>query len=149
MKVTVKEGLIGFSGRLDGAVYYYHPHLKRTVMRKKPIMPIQAQNHQYRRIAKQIKAIAPSANYKQDFRIYLTLLRRQNEDIVAPSWYGIYIKMLWAMQKKYPQSVNLETLTKEQILSENLPCISVKSAVEDGLLDKVDGWETLTRSISD
>jgi len=27
MKATVKEGLKGFSGKLDGAIYHYHPRI--------------------------------------------------------------------------------------------------------------------------
>jgi len=30
MKAYVKAGIKGFSGKLDGAIYYYHPGLKRT-----------------------------------------------------------------------------------------------------------------------
>ncbi|MDI3504354.1 MAG: hypothetical protein PWP64_1290, partial [Candidatus Cloacimonadota bacterium] len=33
MKAYVKAGIKGFSGKLDGAIYYYHPRLKRTLMR--------------------------------------------------------------------------------------------------------------------
>ncbi|MDP2173547.1 MAG: hypothetical protein Q8M98_05135 [Candidatus Cloacimonadaceae bacterium] len=53
MKATVKEGIKGFSGKLDDAVYYYHPRLKRTLMRKAPKMPLQEQNIKYGNIARQ------------------------------------------------------------------------------------------------
>jgi len=64
MKVTVKDGIKGFSGKLDGAIYYYHPRLKRTLMRRAPQMPIQEKNLEYAAIAKQIKAINPSEAYR-------------------------------------------------------------------------------------
>jgi len=51
MKVTVKEGIKGFSGKLDSAIYYYHPRLKRTLMRRAPKMPIQEKNLEYAAIA--------------------------------------------------------------------------------------------------
>ncbi|MDY0151003.1 MAG: hypothetical protein RBS43_01875 [Candidatus Cloacimonas sp.] len=57
MKSTVKEGLKGFSGKLDGAIYYYHPRLKRTLMRRAPKMPIQPENIEYATIARQILRI--------------------------------------------------------------------------------------------
>jgi hypothetical protein len=44
MKATVKEWIKGFSGKLDGAIYYYYPRLKRTLMRRAPKMPVQVYN---------------------------------------------------------------------------------------------------------
>jgi hypothetical protein len=74
MKVSVKQGINGFSGKLDGAVYYYHPRLKRTLMRRAPKMPVQQQNHDYRDISRQIKAIDPSEGYRNGLRMYLNAL---------------------------------------------------------------------------
>jgi len=147
MKATVKEGIKGFSGKLDGAIYYYHPRLKRTLMRRAPKMPIQQQNHDYRDISRQIKALNPSEAYSSDFRMYLNLLRDRDESVLLPSWYSLYIKMLWAMQAKYPEQVSLKTITREQILEQDLPCRSVKTAVEDGLLPQVPGYMYLDRGI--
>ncbi len=147
MKATVKEGLKGFSGKLDGAIYYYHPRLKRTLMRRAPEMPIQPQNIEYGNIAKQIKAIEPSQGYRNDFKMYLMSLRDQDDSVTYPSWYSLYIKMLWAMQAKYPDTVSLKTITKAQIIAQNLPCKTVKAAVEAGLLIELPGYQNLNRSI--
>ena len=147
MKAVVRQGIKGFSGKLDGAIYYYHPGIKRTLMRKAPKMPVQAQNHEYRMISQQIKAIEPSEAYRHDFRMYLNTLRDRDESLRLPSWYSLYIKMLWAMQAKYPQQVNLKTITKAQILEQQLPCRSVKCAVEAGLLPEVPGYQYLDREI--
>jgi hypothetical protein len=147
MKATVKEGVKGFSGKLDGAIYYYHPGLKRTLMRKAPKMPVQPQNDEYRVISRQIKAIDPSAGYRHDFRTYLSSLRERDDSVRLPSWYSLYIKMLWAMQAKYPEQVNLKTITKAQIMELQLPCRSVKAAVEDGLLPRIPGYQYLDKEI--
>ncbi|MDI3504515.1 MAG: hypothetical protein PWP64_1451 [Candidatus Cloacimonadota bacterium] len=48
MKAYVKAGIKGFSGKLDGAIYYYHPRLKRTLMRRAPKLSIQPQNIELR-----------------------------------------------------------------------------------------------------
>ena len=147
MKATVKTGIKGFSGKLDGAIYYYHPGLKRTLMRRAPKMPLQTQNVEYGNISRQIKALEPSQRYRNDFRVYLNLLRERDENLRLPSWYSLFIKMMWAMQARYPQQVNLKTISREQIMEERLPCISVKAAVEDGLLPKVAGYEYLDGEI--
>ena len=147
MKATVKEGLKGFSGKLDGAIYYYHPRLKRTLMRRAPEMPVQVQNLEYAGIARQIKAINPSEEYRNDFRNYLNELRDRDESVRLPSWYSLFVKMLWAMQAKHPATVDLKTITREQIIAQNLPCRSVKSAVEDGLLPVIPGYQYMDREI--
>lgn len=147
MKATVKEGLKGFSGKLDGAIYYYHPRLKRTLMRRAPKMPIQPQNLEYATIARQKKAINPSEAYRSDFRNYLNHLRDRDDSVLLPSWYSLYIKMLWAMQAKYPDTVDLKTITRDQITEQNLPCRSVKTAVEDGLLPVIPGYQYMDREI--
>ena len=139
MKATVKHGIIGFSGKLDGAIYYYHPGLKRTLMRRAPKMPIQPQNNEFREISRQIKFINPSPSYRNDFRIYLSGLRDQNSSVCVPSWYCLFVKMLWAMQAKYPEQVDLKTITREPCLQ--LPCRSVKAAIEDGLLAAIPGYQ--------
>jgi hypothetical protein len=55
--------------------------------------------------------------------------------------------MLWAMQAKYPATVDLKTITREQIVSQNLPCRSVKAVVEDGLLPIIPGYQYMDREI--
>jgi len=136
MKAYVKEGIKGFSGELDGMIYYYHPRLKRTLMRRKPKMPLQEQNIGYRSIARQLKDLEPSAEYRYDFKLYLSQLRDR-----------VFVKMMWAMQAKYPSQVDLKTITRQQILNQDLPCRSVKAAVEDGLLPGIPGWENLDHQI--
>ena len=147
MKATVKEGIKGFSGKLDGAIYYYHPRLKRTLMRRAPQMPLQEKNIEYATISQQIKAINPSEAYRSDFRNYLNELRDRDDSIRLPSWYSLYIKMLWAMQAKYPDAVDLKTITRAQIIEQNLPCRCVKAAVEDGLLPIIPGYQYMDREI--
>jgi hypothetical protein len=147
MKVKVQEGIKGFSGKLDGAIYYYHPRLKRTLMRRKPQMPALPQNAEYASISRNIKALGPSEAYRYDFKTYLSMLRDKDETITSPSWYSLFVKMLWAMQRKYPQIVNLATLTRQDIVTHNLPCRSVKAAIADGLLPQVSNWELLNKEI--
>ena len=139
----MKDGIKGFSGKLDGAIYYYHPRLKRTLMRKAPEMPIQPQNIVHGNIARNIKALDPSEGYRSDFKTYLSALRDFDDNVTYPSWYSLYVKMLWAMQAQQPDVVDLKTITKQQVYQNNLPCVSVKNAVEAGLLPVVNGYQYL------
>lgn len=147
MKVKVKEGITGFYGELDGAIYYYHPRLRRTLMRRKPQMPSQPQNGRYAVIARQLKSLALSPAYRYDFKIYASQLRDLGKAPGVPSWYSLFVKMMWAMQKKYPQQVNLETITRADIQAHDLPCRSVSTAVQDGLLEPVANWQLLNKEL--
>ena len=57
--------------------------------------------------------------------------------------WGLFLKLMWAMAKM--RGLDLEFLTRETIESENLPCRSVKDAVEAGLLPMVKGYEWMTK----
>ncbi|MDD2229956.1 MAG: hypothetical protein PHY48_11145 [Candidatus Cloacimonetes bacterium] len=147
MKVTLKAGLKGYSGKMDDVIYYYHPRLGRTLMRRKPknVKPT-PMNDTYRSVSKNLKALEISEAYKADFSTYLSKLRDEQEHIHYVSWYNLFIKMMWAMQAANPE-VNLATLSRAQIEQENLPCKSVKDAVEAGLLQQVKGDKSLTALI--
>jgi len=53
---------------------------------------------------------------------------------------------MWMLARINPE-VDLATLTRDDIFTLDLPCISVKRAVEAGLLPRVKGYETLISSI--
>ncbi len=142
-KVDFKDGLKGYSGKSsDGLVYYYHPGLKRYLARRIPSMPHQAMNDKYKKISANLKTLKPSAAYRSEMKAYLQLMKAEDETITLISWHNLFVKMMWEMQKKYPK-VNLETITREQIESEALPCRNVKTAVEAGLLPKYEGYNKL------
>lgn len=143
MRAKMEYGIRGLSGSRDGTIFYYHPRLKATLMRRQPTMPHQEMNDTYRDVARNLKALQPSAPYKSNFAIYTSKRRDEDENLLIVSWYNLYIKMMWAMQAKYPSTVDLRTITREQITLQNLPCKTVKAAIEDGLLPPVNGYEIL------
>jgi hypothetical protein len=147
MKVTTDYGILGLSGSREGTILYYHPRLQATLMRSKPKMPHQLINDTYREIARQRKKIQPSEAYKKNFRFYTSQLTDEVPTLKVASWYNLYVKMLWTMQAKYPDTVNLLTLTREQIYEQDLPCKTLKMAVEAGLLPEVKGYDSFTAEI--
>ncbi|MDD2331431.1 MAG: hypothetical protein PHI68_02130 [Candidatus Cloacimonetes bacterium] len=147
MKASFSAGIAGLSGKLDGGIYYYHPRLGRYLMRKHPQMPMQKQNSEYRTIAKRLGKLKPSDAYKSNFRSYLSLLRDENSDLKIVSWYSLYVKMMWKMQSHDPDNIDLKTISRAQIETQNLPCRSLKQAIEAGLLLRVNGYEKFTDPI--
>ena len=55
--------------------------------------------------------------------------------------------MMWNMQKTMPDQVDLKTITKEQIYDNNLPCKTLKQAIEAGLLPEVEGYQRWNKQI--
>jgi len=149
VKVHFKKGLSGYSGTADDAVYYYHPKLKMCLVREY-VIPNNAKNtDRTKAIMANLKLIQPSDGYKTNFNDYLLAYNDHKDYRDKPmlSWYNLYIKMLFAMQKSLPEQVDLKTLTREQIHAQELPCISVKKTVEAGLLPPMRNYDMLDKQI--
>jgi hypothetical protein len=148
MKASFKMGLNGYTGTADGAVYYFHPRLQKCLMRQYVVPNNKKNTDRTKAIMKNLKKIQPSEAYKQDFKEYLFIYNNQKEYREKPvlSWYNFYIRMLFALQAQDP-SVNLLTLSRTQIYNDNLPCKTVRAAVEAGLLPPVPNFERFTQEI--
>jgi len=146
MKVKLKNPLKKYSGKAEGLIYYYHSGMNSTLARKIPVMPHQPINDHYRKISKALKAINPSPEYRQNFKEYLALLKADDDEITMISWHNLYVQMMWKLKAKFP-ALNLEKITRQQIISENLPCRTLKTAVEAKLLPMVGGYKQFTAEI--
>jgi len=147
MKAKTKYGLTGYTGNVDDMIFYTLPNSDVLIGRRKPEHFTQAAQHSdYRLIAKNLKKIQPSDAFKNDFRVYTSLYKDLPEAKKSVSgWYNLYISMLWTMQKA--GMADLKTLTRQQIYDNNLPCKSVKSAVQAGLLPAVLNYQSLDNGI--
>jgi hypothetical protein len=147
MKAKTKFGLAGMTGNVDGMIYYTLPNSDMIIGRKKPEKFTQSAHHKsYRAIAQNLKKIKPSQAYKNDFKVYTSLYKDLPDAKKSVSgWYNLYVKMLWDMQKA--GLADLKTLTRQQIYDGDLPCKSVKSAAEAGLLPEVVNYHLLDNGI--
>jgi len=148
MKINYKRAMCGFSGTQDDAIYYYHPRLELSLMRKYVVPKETAANRRIKAVMANLKLINPSAEYRQDFRDYLIRYNnlKEPQHKLMLTWNNLYLKMLYAMEKAVPEA-DLTTLSREQIEGDDLPCISVKRAVEAGLLPIVRGYQYLNKDI--
>ena len=62
------------------------------------------------------------------------------------TWPNVYMKIMRALKAQYPE-LDFKTLTREEIIEQNLPCITVAAAVDAGYLEKVPGYERLDREL--
>lgn len=149
MKVFFKNMVMAYRGKCDGLVYYYNPRLNRMVARAHVKRRRTAQNDLFKAVSAQLKALAPAEGFKRDLATYVELYNRKAANFRHPlnNWYNAYTRMMWALAKKDPANIDLTTISRESIYEQGLQCISVKRAVEAGLLEAVKGWEGLAGEI--
>jgi len=142
MKVRYKKALCGYEGKSDAAVYYFHPGLKQNLMREYVRPRDSSSTERHKKIMANLKQLCVSAGFKQNLKDYLIRYNQLkcNEEKPLLSWSNLFMKLMFAMQKALPE-VDLAVLTREQIFAENLPCRSVKAAIDADLLPKVEYYE--------
>ncbi len=148
MKVKTLLGYPQISGQAGDLVYCINKRTGKTYARRYEYPTLGDNHHKMGGIAKNLFKIQPSDGFKYDCRnyayAYATL--RNNRGAGIWTWSNCFLHLMYAMAKRMPD-IDLSTLTREEIYSRDLPCISIKRAVEAGLLDKVNGWEMMEKEI--
>ncbi len=144
MKVSSKPFI--YSGTCDGLVYYYNKRLDSMIARRYVYPRHSSQNRTIGAISKNLAALNVSAGFKDDLDNYVALFYFAGGQKKLLHWRNAFLTIMFAMAKKLP-SVNLLTLTRAQIFDEDLPCKTVKDAIEAGLLEPVSGYERFTAEI--
>ncbi|MBW6514276.1 MAG: hypothetical protein K0B87_05915 [Candidatus Syntrophosphaera sp.] len=149
MRAYFKNMIQAYRGTCDGLVYYYNPRLKRVIVRPwfKP-RPCEA-TLRFGRIAKNLKALKPSEGMRSDLSVYVDIHNRRtaNEDVILQNWYNAFTRMMWNLAKESPETIDLEFISRTYIELHDLPCRSVKRAVDAGLLAPLNGYELLTQEM--
>ena len=148
MKVNFQYGLAGYTGKADGLVFCYDRSSGIVYARKRVYPRLTAENARIGNISHNIFALKPAEEYKDDLRLYLMRYNglRENSPKHLRSWVNLYHRIMANMAKMNPE-IDLKTITRQQIYQENLSCISVKNAVEAGILPPVKGYERMTALI--
>ena len=145
MKVSLKYNQMAYSGQMDDLIYYWDPRLKRMLARRKPTNQIiTAQNHRIGAISRNLSSLITNPEYKSDLRVYLDLLLENGLAEGVTRWFPLFTRMMWKLADKYPE-LDLAVLSPADALSYS--CRSVKTAVEDGLLPLVEGYQRLDQLI--
>jgi hypothetical protein len=147
---ATRANLLGeFTGKLDGLIYYCRRSNGKLYVRRKWKFENHPGQAQFASAQRAIFALQPSEVYKRDLKDYLLRynLLPENEGKQAQYWGNLYVKLMFALQKTYPETVDLANITREQIVSQNLPCRSIKAAVEAGLLPVVKGYERFVNEL--
>jgi hypothetical protein len=148
MKAKVKLALPGYAGNMDDMVIYYNSTLNCLIARKKVIPKFTPNNQDLQDIFAFGRKIGLSEGFKADCKEYIKAYNRKfrRSNRALSSWPALWLKMMKAQLVKNPE-LNLATLTREDVLSMDLPCNSIRTAVQAGLLERVPGSDKLTATI--
>jgi hypothetical protein len=143
MKVHMKRNLAGYTGTSDEAIYYYNPKLKMTLMRPYVYPKLNHNNERITSVMANLKLINPSQGYRQNLTDYIYVYNQSREYGNKPlaAWNNAWLKIMYAMQKAMPGQVDLRTLTRQQIVDEDLPCKTLRDAIDFGLLPSLPDYE--------
>lgn len=146
MKVKMQFGNAPISGKAGELVYCYNKRTGKMYAKQYAYPTITDNNRKMGNVAKNLFALQPSEDYKYDCRTYAFSYSTsdRNRGINIWNWSNCYLHLMYAMAKKMPE-LDLSTLTKAEIYSLDLPCISVKRAVEAGLLAVVQDYGRLDK----
>lgn len=149
MKVKLEIPVRGLSGNTGGMIYYYDRRSGLTLGRRKFTFKNHPQHPGFRQIQKQIYAIKPSQGYIYNLKdyIYSYNFMPGNELQMMRTWTNLFNRIMYNLAKTLPAQVDLATITRQQIYDQSLPCITVKTAVEAGLIPAVDGYERYDKQI--
>lgn len=139
------KNAMAFTGTSDELVYYYHPGLDRILCRKYVKPKMTENNRRIGLVSKKLKSLCPSEGYIMDLKVYVAMYNRRGNQCLIMNWQNAFTKLMYAMAKAY--AIDLLAITKDAIYVDNLPCISVRSAVAAGLLPVVEGYERLDKTI--
>jgi hypothetical protein len=147
MKPTFKNMIMSYSGKCDGLVYCYSTRYKKQYVRKYVVGEPTAQNGKIKAVSQNLKSLNLSTGYKQDLFHYTEryMSRKEKDRKNVGNWYNVFTMIMWAMAKQL--HLDLATLTREQIETDNLPCRTVKQAVEAELIPPVLDYEWLTNQM--
>lgn len=132
MKVFYKNLIKAYTGKCDGLVYYYDPELERILCRRYVKPKATAQNARLAATMQNLKKLNLSQEYITDLKFYAAMARKPGTRL---SWQNVFTKLMYALQRE--SGTDLTTITKGAVYEQNLPCRTVKTAIEAGLLEPI------------
>lgn len=151
MKVSFKYGIAYFSGTVDQAVYAPTAKKLGSYMRKHVIPRYTANNEEMGKVMKNIRSIWAdvSSGYKAELKLYaaqhFVQLTPENDAWARPlSNFSWFVRLLWILQDENSGTVDLKTLTYNDIKTLFPEIVSVADAVDNQFLPVVTGYDAWT-----
>ncbi len=141
MQVSFTNLLKAYSGKCDGLVYMYNRRLNKVIARRLSIFKPHAGTIRMGEVARNLKALGISADFRSDLKLYTEMFRFAYPDQSCYTWMNAFSKLMWALAKAF--NIDLATISKADIIAQELPCITLQMAVDAGLLKPVEGYQRL------
>lgn len=154
MKVKFRFGIKSYSGTLDELNYANYEDRSVVIGRMIPTnRELTAQNIDIKGKSNRISNLylGVSEGFKTDMTAYakkmynLKPYRKQ----IAGNRYTIFMKMIWAASQAESNPLDIDSLSLDDLAIGTYTTIeSVKTAIDNGFLPKVDGYEDFTSGIA-
>ncbi len=145
MKVKFKYGIRTYSGTLDEMTYGSYRKHSLCIGRKHVKPALTVQNDIMGAITKNLHAIYldASTGYKADLKAYAKQNGKENvkNTQMPPNSYALFIKMMYAWQEDSGGTVDLSSITLEDIQSTNAAVGTVADAIDAGYLKPVTNYD--------
>ncbi|MDZ4122080.1 MAG: hypothetical protein U1C33_06635 [Candidatus Cloacimonadaceae bacterium] len=139
MIVTFTNLLKAYSGKCDGLVYMYNRRLNKLIARRLPVFVPHEGTKRLGQIARNLKSLQLSEGYRSDLRLYPELSRFAYQDDNCYNWMNAFSKLMWGLNRV--TGADLATISRLEIETLDLPCRTVKRAIEAGLLPPVEAYQ--------
>ena len=148
MKVKMQLGNSPLSGKAGELVYCYNRRTGKMYARTYAYPKLTANNHKMGSVSKNLFGIEPSSGFRYDCRTYAFNFAstKKGSQVKIWTWSNTYTHLMYALAAAMPD-VDLSTLSRDEIYLRDLPCISIKRAVEAGLLTPVKDYDRLDNMI--
>jgi len=138
MKAKVKIALPGYTGNMDDMVIYYNSTLNCLIARKKVIPKFTPNNKDVKDSFALARRLVLSHGFLDDCKAYIRLYNQKNrrKNRALTSWPAVWLKMMKSFIKQYPD-IGLDNLSRDEIVSRQLPIRSIEAAIKAGYLEPV------------
>lgn len=144
MKVRFQYGMPSLSGNAGDLTFCLHKRSGRVYARINRFPHLSENHHKIGNTTTNLHRLKPSVAYKNDLRKYLVEYQRSRFMKHRPlaNWVNLFLSLMYEMAQIIP-GLELRSISRTDIYEQNLPCISVKRAVEAGLLPPLGDWKSL------
>lgn len=151
MKVTFKYNIGTYSGTLNGMTYGSFRDGNLCIGRQWVQPMVTPQQTALGTIAKNLSLLYSEAStaWKNDLKTYAYKYGKEHvgKTELPPTAYALFMKMMYAYRDQAAPNVDLDTLAFSDLETLVAPLLTVKGAVDAGLLPAVTGTDNLTAHI--
>ena len=155
MRAHFKHNIRSYSGKLGNVVFYNYFNHQLCLVRKFGVSKATEAKENMKSIFLHINDLywASAEAYREDLSSYAkrnameNMARNPSLRQRMPNSKMLFSQCMWKWAKENPETVDLKTVTLDDMRSVDSPVCRVCTCVTAGYLKKVTGWEHMDKSI--